>query len=153
VNVRSQSYFVAHADTRCWHCGGLTRVLALALPHGHETLDPDASQAWQYAYVDALIFYVERLSGGVRRRLGGILPHYRLDHCAKTQNFYWANHCEHCGELLDDHELHCELDGAFMPSSETAATSIQLQRIQESFNAAAAGYSFEPEFFDCVQKS
>jgi hypothetical protein len=152
MNIRSNSYFVAHCDTRCWHCGGPTRVLALAVSHDHETLDPDASPAWQYACVCALIFYVERLSGGVRRRLGEISPHYRLNRCPAIQKSYWANHCQRCGELLDDHQLHCELDGAFMPSSEIAASNIELQRVPESFEAAAAGYSFEPEFFEFLRR-
>jgi hypothetical protein len=131
----------------------LTRVLALVLPSGHETLDPDAAEAWHHANVDALIFFVERLSEGVRSKLDGLSPNYRLSHCSATQSAYWANHCEQCGEVLGDHELHCELDGAFMPSSEAAASKIQLQRIQESFEAAAAGYSFEPEFFEFVRRS
>jgi hypothetical protein len=153
ANVRSQFYFVARADTRCWHCNSLTRVLALALPRGHETLDPDAPEAWHCANVDAFIFFVERLTDDVRSRLDGISQHYRLSDCSGTQNSYWANHCEHCGAVLDDHELHCELDGAFMPSSETAASNIQFLRIQEPFEGSAAGYSFEPEFIGFVPRS
>ena len=153
ANVRSQSYFVARASTRCWHCKSLTRVLALALPRGHETLDPDAAEAWHYANVNALIFFVERLTEDVRSRLDGLSQYYRVSRRSATQSAYWANHCEHCGEVLGDHELHCELDGAFMPSSETAASNIQLLRIQEPFEASAAGYSFEPEFFEFVPRS
>ena len=43
--------------------------------------------------------------------------------------------------------LHCEPDGAFMPTSEDAAARIQLLQIHEPFAALAAGYAFEPEFF------
>ena len=153
ANVRSQFYFVARTNTRCWHCNSLTRVLALVLPRCHETLDADAAQAWHHANVDALIFFVERLSEGVRSKLDGLSPYYRLSHCSAAQSAYWANHCEQCGKVLGDHELHCELDGAFMPSSETIASNIQLLRIQEPFEASAAGYSFEPEFFGFVPRS
>jgi hypothetical protein len=153
ANVRSQFFFVARTNTRCWHCKSLTRVLALALPRGHETLDPDTAEAWHYANVNALIFFVEHLTEGVLSRLDGLSQYYRVSHCSATQSAYWANHCEHCGEVLGDHELHCELDGAFMPSSETAASNIQLLRIQEPFEASAAGYSFEPEFFEFVPRS
>jgi len=153
ANVRSQCYFVVRANTRCRHCDSLTRVLALSLPHGHETLDPDTAEAWHHANVNALIFFVERLTENVRNRLDGLSQYYRLSHCSATQSAYWANHCEHCGEVLGDHELHCELDGAFMPSSETAASNIQLLRIQEPFEASAAGYSFEPEFFGFVPRN
>jgi hypothetical protein len=153
ANVRSQSYFVARTNTRCWHCKSLTRVLALALPRGHETLDPDTAEAWHCANVDALIFFVERLTEGARSRLYGLSQYYRLSHCSATRNAYWANHCEHCEEVLGDHELYSEFDGAFVPSSETAASNIQLLRIQEPFEASAAGYSFEPEFFEFVPRS
>jgi hypothetical protein len=163
ANVRSHTYYVARTKVRCWHCGLSTRLLALAVPHNHETLDGDtqadadcgdsASDAWQRAAVNAMLFYVERFSDDVRDRLNGISPFFRLAHSAATLNSYWANHCEHCGALLGDHELHCEPDGAFMPSSEAAAANIQLQQIQEPFEAVAAGYAFEPEFFGFMRKS
>jgi hypothetical protein len=163
ANVRSETYYVARANVRCWHCGLSTRLLALAMPHDHETLDGDtqadadggdpASDAWQRAAVNAMLFYVERLSDAVRDRLNRISPFFRPAHSAATLNSYWANHCEHCGTLLGDHELHCEPDGAFMPSSEAAAANIQLQQIPEPFEAVAAGYAFEPEFFGFMRRS
>jgi hypothetical protein len=163
ANVRSQTYYVARTDMRCWHCGLSTRLLALAMPRDHETLDEDAqadadcgdraSEAWHRAAVNAIIFYVECLPDGVKDRLNLISPFFRLAHSTATLNSYWANHCEHCGTLLGDHELHCEPDGAFMPSSEAAAANIQLQQIQEPFEAVAAGYAFEPEFFGFMGKS
>jgi hypothetical protein len=160
ANVRAQCYFVAHANTQCWHCGSSTRVLALVLPRDHETLEADEQksgagdevEAWQYASVGALLFHVERLNDQVLRRLNGISPHYRRSYCPGDENAYWANHCEHCEKLLDDQELHCELNGAFVPSSEIAASHIQLQKIQEPLAAAAAGYSFEPDFFEFVRR-
>jgi len=63
------------------------------------------------------------------------------------------HYCEHCGTLLGDHELHCEPEGAFMPSSEAAAANIHLLQIPEPFQAVAAGYTFEPEFFGFMRKS
>ena len=163
ANVRSQSYFVARASVRCPHCGLPTRLLALALPHDHETLDEDARdddedyaerppEAWQRAGVHAFLFYVEQLPNEVRDRLSQLSRFFRPAHSAATLNTHWANHCEHCGRLLDDHELHCE-PGAFMASSEAAAADIELVRIPEPFAAVAAGYAMEPEFFACMRKS
>lgn len=163
ANVRSPTYYVAHTHALCRHCGLSTRLLALAIPQDHETLDEDAQpdaggrdpapDTWQRVAVNAMLFYVERLPGGVKDRLNRISPFFRLAHSAATLNSYWANHCEHCGTLLGDHELHCEPDGAFMPASEAAAANIQLQQIQEPFEAVAAGYAFEPEFFGFMPKS
>jgi len=163
ANVRSPSYFVARTSVRCPHCGLPTRLLALALPHDHETLNEDAldddggsaqgpPEPWQWAGVNAFLFYVERLPKGVRDRLNQLSRLFRPAHSAATLNTYWANHCEHCGRVLDDHELHCE-PGAFMASSEEAAANIELVRIPEPFAAVAAGYAMEPEFFARMRKS
>ncbi len=100
-----------------------------------------------------MLFYVECLPDDVQDRLTRVSPFYRLGRSEATLNSYWANHCEHCGTLLGDHELHCEPDGAFMPSNEAAAANIQLQQIPEPFEAVAAGYAFEPEFFGFMRRS
>jgi hypothetical protein len=163
ANVRSPSYFVARMSVRCPHCGLPTRLLALALPHDHQTLNEDAQDddegsaerppdAWQRAGVNAFLFYVERLPKAVRDRLNELSQLFRPARSAATLNTYWTNHCEHCGRVLDDHELHCE-PGAFMASSEAAAANIELVRIPEPFAAVAAGYAMEPEFFACMRRS
>jgi hypothetical protein len=163
ANVRSQSYFVARASARCPHCGLPTRLLALAMPRDHETLDEDSPEdaedgagpspeSWQQASSHAFLFHVEHLPDGVRDQLNRLSRFFRPAHSAATLNPHWANHCEHCGRLLDEHELHCE-PGAFMPESEAAAANIELVRIQEPFAAAAGGYAMEPEFFACMRKS
>lgn len=156
ANVRSKTYYVARTQAKCWHCGLQTHVLALAMPQGHETLDTDApagndqetgSPVWHRAGVNALLFFVECLSDEVQSRLSGMSPSFRLADCAATLNTYWANHCAHCGAMLGDHELHCEFDCAFMPSSESNAANIELLQFREPLQALAAGYAIEPEYF------
>jgi len=149
ANVRSQTYYVARATAQCRHCGSPTRLLALAVPHIHETLEDE----WQCAGGNAFLFYVGELPDDVRRRLQALSPHFRRARSAATQSIYWANHCEHCGTLLGDHELHCEPDGAFAPSSEAAAADIELLHINAPMRAAAAGYALEPEFFRFMRGS
>jgi hypothetical protein len=164
TNVRSRTFYVARTRARCWHCGLSTCVLGLALPHGHEILDQDAQtdvsehngatpQVWQRVDTHAFIFYVEELPEHIQRGLNQLSPSFRLAPSPATLNSYWANHCEHCESLLDDHELHCEPDGAFVPSSEGAAVGIQLVHVQAPFQAAAAGHALEPEFFGFMPKS
>jgi ribosomal protein S14 len=164
ANVRSPTYYVARTSVRCRRCGSPTGLLALAVPGDHETLDEDspadadaggepAEDAWQPANAHAFLFYVGCLPDGVQGRLNQLSQFFRLAHSAATSSSYWANHCEHCGTLLDDHELHCEPDGAFMPSSEVAAANIQLLHIHEPLQAAAGGYAVEPEFFGFMRRS
>jgi hypothetical protein len=154
ANIRSQSYFIATTTAQCWHCGSPTRVLALAVPGGHETLNEDGEvDAWHGTCGEAFLFYVERLPDPVRDRLAQVSHLFHLSDSQTTLNSYWASHCESCGRLLEDHELHCEPDGPFAPSSEATAARIQLLQVHEQFEAAAAGYAFDPEFVEFMPRS
>jgi hypothetical protein len=153
-NIRAQSYFIAETALNCWHCGSSTRVLGLALTAGHETHNEDEQAgAWHRADGDAVLFYIERLPAPVQVRLAEASPFFVLSNSSATWNAYWANHCENCGSLLEDHELHCEPGGAFMPWSEAAAARIRFRKINEQFEATSAGYAFDPEFIAVVDKS
>jgi hypothetical protein len=161
ANVRSQSYYVARTCTRCPQCGLSTRLLALAIPQGHETLhagtddelcDGSAQDLWQRADVNALLFYIEGLPGAVQSRLQRLSSFFHPAYDPAAMNSYWANHCEQCGNLLGDHDLHCEPEGAFMPTSDAAAKAVQLLRFDEPFAAAAVGYACEPQFFTSMNK-
>jgi len=111
------------------------------------------SVPWQRAGVNAFLFYVEYLPDSVNGRLRDLSPSFRFACSDATLTSYWANHCDHCGRLLGDHELHCEPEGAFVPVSETAAAAIELLKIEEPFEAAADGYAFEPEFFSLMREA
>jgi hypothetical protein len=158
-NIRSRHYFIAEAISACGCCGDSTRVVALALPPGHELLGLDegaereefAQDIWESAPCNAFLFYVEHLSDSVQHRLKERSTDYRLVYSASTLGSYWANHCEKCGSLLEDHELFCEPEGAFLPASEARATDIKLLRVEEPLEAAAAGYAQEPEFFSSME--
>jgi hypothetical protein len=155
INIRSDGYFIARTVGTCGCCRAPTRLLAVALPVEHETLamdadaerDEGARDTWEGARCTAILFYVEYLPAAVQSRLNECSPGYRLAHSAATQGWYWANHCERCDTLLDDHDLFCEPDGAFLPTSPASAAAIQLTWIDEPIEAAAGGYACDPEFF------
>jgi len=163
INVRSDGYLVARATGTCWSCGAATRVFALALPPGHEALAMDADAdadadaetrptgVWDAAIRTALLFYVALLPDAVQRRLREFSSLYRVARGAATPGSYWANHCESCGSMLDDHDLFCEPEGAFLPTSQAQAAAIQLVRIDEPLEAAAAGYACDPQFFESAR--
>lgn len=146
-NVRSShGYYIAESTAPCDRCSAATRVFALALPSEHETitLDPDvdrdgsAQDTWEAAGFGALLFYTERLSEAVQRRLTLLAPGLRFSYSVRMQAPYWANHCEHCDSLLEDHELFCEPEGAFLLMRQ--ADELRLSWIDEPFEALAAGY-------------
>jgi hypothetical protein len=154
INVRSAAYFIASTEGGCTQCGETTRLLALALPGGHEVLDPDAApeaaDAWQPAPLPAVLFDVHCLAEPVRRELQHRSAAYRLSEDAAGGGARWSNHCEHCGAVQDEQALHGEPDVAFMPMSPEAAAAIRLDAIPEPLCAGASGYSADPAFFDCM---
>ena len=178
INIRSPRYYIARTVSTCWHCGSPTALVAIAVPPGHETLDVDddasderpddetqhhehPAATWSVADHNAFLFYVDSLPGAVQKRINHYQPAYRpIDADAATAapataagggaGSYWANHCERCGCQLDDHELFCEPDGAFLPTSASAAAAIRLVLVDEPFETSAAGYSYEPPLFDAM---
>jgi hypothetical protein len=154
ANVRSPGYYIALTHALCRNCRGSTLVLALAATRDHETLDaetPEGTEPWQHAGIVAFLFHVTGLSNEVQRRLLPFSPEFRPQRRVAGSNAYWVNHCQHCGGVLDDHELHCE-PGVFMPGSEEEAAEIELLKIDELLEAAAAGYAPEPEFFEFMRR-
>jgi hypothetical protein len=151
INIRASRFIVAQTLGVCGHCRKATRLVALAVPPGHMALELDdeaqdeetAVDTWRIAANHALLFHVEYLPAAVRRRLRQFASSYRLSDPAA----HWANHCGHCGASFDDQELFCEPGGAFLPPDESSAGSIHLERIDEAFEAVAAGYAYEPCFF------
>jgi hypothetical protein len=155
INVRSDAYFIARTYGTCGCCGVSTLLVAVALPSEHETLafdaeaesEASAQDTWGHAACNAFLFYIGYLPLAVQRRLQEISPNFRFAHSGRTQGSHWANHCERCGSLLDDHDLFCEPEGAFLPTDPAAAGTVLLSLIREPIEAATAGYTCDPEFF------
>jgi|HubBroStandDraft_5_1064220.scaffolds.fasta_scaffold597874_1 hypothetical protein len=157
INVRSPHYFIARTRAVCRHCGESTELFALALPPGHETLvvgDDDelghAAEDWSFAIHHALLFHIEFLNAVVAAKLANCTRTFRLVHQYPGACPAWSNHCEACGSRLDDEELFCEPGEAFFPISESVATAIRLLRIDDTLEAAAGGYFFDPDFFPAI---
>lgn len=146
ANFRSSGFYLAQCHALCAGCGQLSRVVALALPVGHQAL---VEGRWQCAEANAFIFFIAELPGPIRRRLTRMAPLFSRKQGEGSRNPYWANHCEHCGEVFSDDELHCE-PGAFMPMGSSEAQAIALDHLPEEFSADAAGYAFDPQFFELL---
>jgi hypothetical protein len=152
-NVRCAAYYVASARVPCWFCRSSTLVLALGLPPNHEVLEDEGeTAAWHAVHANAFVFHVTSLPKSVEARLSQLSAKFYVAHSDTTHNSYWANHCDHCGRFLADQELHCEPEGPFSPSSEAEASRLFLATIDAAFEASAAGYALEPEFFKFMRK-
>jgi hypothetical protein len=158
INVRSDSYWIAHTMGECGRCGAATRLIALALPPGHESLtlewsvdeDESVRHVWESTAARAFLFYIEYLPEGLQRRLGEFSRNYRLAESDYTHAPYWANHCGSCGSPMDDHDLFCEPGGAFLPATPETAAEVTLVRIAQALEASAIGYACEPQFFESM---
>jgi hypothetical protein len=160
INFRSHHYWIARTASVCPQCLGETCLVALMLPPRHEALsidEEDTSVAadasargdtWESVPRHAFVFYVESLPDAVRRRLQALAPMYRFAASPATQGSYWANHCARCGALQEDHDLFCEPEGAFLPVSPAAASSIELLPLAEALEVSAAGHAIDPQFFE-----
>jgi hypothetical protein len=138
TNVRSTAYLVAHAVGPCERCRRPTSLFSIGLSPGHERhLDSE----WVTVNAAVLLFQVEHLATEVISVLVELSPHYRLTHSGPTDSEYWLNHCQHCGASQEDYWLHCEPEGAFLPTSALAAEQIQFVQVQGPFAAAASGFS------------
>jgi hypothetical protein len=154
-NVRSCGYFVVRTSGKCPCCRASTPLIALALPPEHEILSTEADErsenpapeTWEVAGCGALLFYVADLPDSVKHRVAEFSRRYRHAYSAATQESYWANHCDRCGSLLEDHDLFCEPDGAFLPMSGASTPDLELIWTDECMEAQAGGYSCDPAFF------
>jgi len=160
INIRSSRFYLARTVGSCRRCGAPTPLLALAVPPGHETLELDdeaqeealAVDTWHLATNCAFLFFVEFIPAVIQDRLKQFTQLSRFGKSEAPDGGYWANHCERCGSQFDDQELFCEPEGAFFPTSEMAASAIHLLTVEEAFEAAAAGYAYEPQFFNAMSK-
>lgn len=161
INVRSDSYWIARAVAECDCCRSATRLVAVALPPQHESLahewdleeDELAEYSWEGVEWCAFIFYVEYLPEEIRLRLQAASAGYRFAFSERTQGGYWANHCANCGALIEDHDLFCEPDGAFLPTTALSAAAVTLERVDEALEANAAGYACDPQYLDAIAGS
>jgi hypothetical protein len=162
-NVRADRYLVARTAGPCGYCRAWTPLIALVLPPYHDSLElncnpfggPEAIEEYVWAGMphSAFLFYVEYLPEGVQRRLTAFSRSYRFAYSEQTLGSYWANHCKKCGSRLDDQDLFCEPEAAFLPTSAESASAIELVGIADAIEARAAGYAFEPEFFWAMARS
>jgi len=152
ANIRAASYYLARTCVACPHCGAATLLTALALAPGHETRDDD-TEDWEPVPANAFLFYTAAVSGTVYWRLRRDAPNLRFVP-GETGNSYWANHCQHCGLLIGDDALHGEPGvHGFALCSEAHAASIARIDVREPFEALAAGYALEPEFFRLMRRA
>lgn len=159
INVRAPRYFIMRARGVCRHCNAPTDLVGLALPAGHETLDVDeaaedgtAADAWIFANDAALIFHIEFLNAEAAARLGSLTGSFWVDQQDSAAGPAWTNHCEACGSSFDDEELFCEPGEPFFPTSEAGAAAIRLLAIDGPLEAAAGGYSFDPNFMHAMSR-
>ena len=155
ANYKASHFYLLSTNHACRQCGVVTRVYALAMPASHQSLHRDdnneSADVWQPAEVPTVLFHVAALTADVAMCLQELAPSYRLS-SNTCNNARWTNHCDHCHEPLDDDELHCELEAAFMPISIEAARAIHLVEVLESIQVNAADSALDAQWLPGVSR-
>jgi hypothetical protein len=154
ANIQASGYYLLSVKAACPHCGGETKVFALAVPTAHRWLHADddaAAPTWQDAVGPAVLFRIEGLAPAVRQRLRLLAPGYRPARQESSAASPWLNHCDRCQEPLDEDELHCEPEGAFMPMGPAAAQAIDAKAVYQPFKASASGYVPDAQWLQYIR--
>jgi hypothetical protein len=148
TNIRSAAYFLAQSVAACGRCSQPSPAFSFGLLPGHQR---QVDERWESVDTSVLLFYIDYLPPEVISVAQELTSHYRLDYSRLTETEYWVNHCQHCDALLEDHDLHCEPDGAFLPLSTRDAERILLVEVREPFSARVRGCSENLLFFASMQ--
>ena len=150
-NVRAGSFLIAAASLACWRCRGVSRIHGFALPPGHETLavdDASGEESWESSDEATFLCYLDFVAPVAIEAIRQRTHCYRYAYRRRTQTFYWANVCEHCGTKLGDYDAFCEPGQGFMPLTRHEAEDIHLTPIAAPFAASAGGWSLGVELFE-----
>ena len=148
ANFKASHFYLLSAPTKCAHCGMQTPVFALAVPVPHQWLHTDEEEeradVWQPAHAPTVLFHVEAMCAAAALRLRDLAPGYRPESSAASVAARWINHCDRCDGPLEDDDLHCEPEAAFMPVSPEAAHMIHLADVHHPLEVNAAGSVPDP---------
>jgi hypothetical protein len=149
ANFMACHFYLLNAATPCPHCGMVTAVFALAVPAPHQWLHTDdedeRADIWQAAqHSPAVLLHVEALNGSAAIQLRDLAPGYRPGRTPASGVSRWVNHCDLCDRPLEDDDLHCEPEAAFMPVSPEAARMIRLTEVHHPLEVKAADSAPDP---------
>jgi hypothetical protein len=129
-----------------------TPVFALAVPAPHQFLHPDDEdervEVWHSANTPAVLLHIEALNSATAIRLRDLAPGYQSSPAPASGVSRWINHCNHCDGTLEDDELHCEPEAAFMPVSPKAAHRIRLTEVFHPLQVNAADSAPDATWLD-----
>ena len=147
IRVTIWGSIIVESRILCTQCNVVTAVFAFALPAGYESLNVDDNTpddemgSWEAPGVGAILSYVDHLPESIANRIRTLTSHYRIDRDIASGEAFWLNHCEHCGALIEEEELHGDLDGPFGPMPCEGLKALRLHDVREPFEACAGGES------------
>ncbi len=117
--VCNQIYIVVGKD-RCFRCKNDTNVISLAVD-AYDNLKGTPS-----SFCDGDIHFIEDIENPPEALQKYLLDNHRYykGYSKTTQNYYFGNHCEHCGTLQGNYYLYHEIDSLFWIQSASQAASL-----------------------------
>lgn len=107
------------SDEKCYRCSISAPVYSLAATNVKNNNDKLINHF-------TILNYIEDLPQTLISLLKPISDSYYKSFSKTTKSKYYNNHCIHCQTMFGDFFMHCEPNGAFFPTSVTAAKKISL---------------------------
>lgn len=138
-SVRAGRYYVVLSGQTCWKCSNRTKMVAVGLPTGYESLGDGGR--WYRSPTPAIARNVTKLSDQVAERICAGHVGFRFGISKSAKISYWFNHCLTCGAKQGDHMAHTQPGGAFFPTSTAQAAEMDLVAIPEPIELVAGELS------------
>lgn len=143
--VRAQYFYSLTTMIDCWKCKKSTRVHGICLPPEHEKYQivEQASEVnigtWLPQGNATVLSYLDNVSDTVKTMISELSIHYKYAYSKQKKQWYFMNHCSHCGIKISDHELHGEQGNPFYFPTVAEGMSIILRRHNKLFDGTAVG--------------
>ncbi|RBL88221.1 DUF5710 domain-containing protein [Chitinophaga flava] len=126
--ILSDEVIIAHGLHSCLHCQQITPVIALGSDFFYEKDINEKDEAvWFELNFFTLFQQVSVISPHLFNFFRDNYPHYKQGPARSADGYYWCNHCEHCGQGIDDTLLFADTGHVFTPETSEAAAAITLR--------------------------
>ena len=134
------------AEMRCWKCGGMLRVGALAgQAHTEAWLEEAEPPRWLPFGDPAALQHVTSMSPSVQAQVRAGLPTFHPAFSCTAEMAYFMNHCGHCQASTGDFYAHAP-DGPFFAWPRRGTEGIEIMELGDGEITAEPPYIIPPEF-------
>lgn len=134
--VKDYFYLIFGTKT-CYRCNQPTSVIGFGIENYAEVIDPnvydtDSPISWQSGTIH-IVPFIDNLPSGVYKYLEDKF-HFYNSYSKTIDDYYFANHCEHCNALQGSYFLFDEVDSPFFINSVADVQQLDLYQVQLKYD-------------------